>query len=950
MSKDLSGLLSPKSIAVIGASRSPEKVGAIVLRNIISSKFPGKVYPINPNTQTINDLPCFKDIESLPEIVDLAIIALPVELVSNTLEQIAAKGIKNVVVFSAGYKEAGPDGEKLEQQLIDISAKHNINLLGPNCLGFVSNTTPVNVTFGQSADLPGNLRFISQSGAIAAGMFDWCQSVGLGFSQFITLGNKAVLNENDFLSYFSANNQSPSDQSGLSSVQPIGLYLESISNGQEFLRLTRGITHINPVFIIKPGKTPAAAKAMQSHTGAIAGADDILDAALSQAGVLRCNTLEDFFDVSRSFAWENAPSGPRLAIISNAGGPAVISADAVITSGLTLAEFDPETKAKLHSILPRSASIMNPVDVLGDALADRYAAAAEVILQTNQADALLFILTPQVMTQISQTAQAIGQLSQKYGKPIFCSFIGGQLVHEGEQILNQNRIPSFRFPERAISAISAMWQWRQIQQKPDEPASIQTNPTTTNSERIKEIVTQALKNNHRTLDNLEANEAVSLLEIPTPPTAAPANLDDAKTFATQVGWPVVLKISSPGLLHKAHSGGVVTDIWNDNQLEIAWDKLNHKITELPESAKENVRFQIQKDVENGVEVIVGIKHDPTFGPVLLFGAGGQLAELVADKNLKILPVNKDQARELVEKSKIFKLLQSHPGEPPYALDKLYDLIVKLTQVIPLIPEATDVEINPVIITHNDVWAVDCKVLLAGGSAHPVTAPKFHTATLTQNTVLASKFHYLQFTSDDPLSYKAGQYISIKVAVNRINSYSIAGHLDDHNFFLLVDTSPGGPGSKFFENLKPGDKIAYLGPFGIFTLKPNDGSSRILFLGTGSGCSPLRSILEAALKNTPAPPPMDFYFGLRYSGDVFWQDYFQKLAAEYPQFRFNLVLSKPDETWHGQAGHITDLLSQQIDDAGNCSAYLCGNQKMIDQATEILIAKNCPKERIYTEKF
>jgi len=951
MKKDLSGLLQPKTIAVVGASRSPEKVGAIVLKNILESKFPGKVYPINPQAEAIYDLPCLKSISDLPAGVDLAIIALPAAVINETLIQIGEKGIKNAVVFSAGFKETGEEGSKLETELINTAGKYGINVIGPNCLGFVNNFCPLNATFGQPNNSIGNLRFISQSGAIATGMFDWFTSVGLGFSHFITLGNKAVLNENDFLEYFLNSPADPNmDTTGLSSVRPIGMYLESISDGQEFLRLTGELTKSDPVFVIKPGKSLAAAKAMQSHTGAIAGEDYILDAALDQAGVLRCQTLEDFFDLSRAFAFENAPTGPRLAVISNAGGPAVISADAVETSGLKLAEIDPETKNKLLQVLPRSASIRNPVDVLGDALADRYAQAAEIILQTNQADALLVLLTPQMMTQVAKTAEIISDLSKKYAKPIFCSFIGGQLVSEGEQILNQSKIPSFRFPERAIAAIGAMWKWRQ-RQSLELPEVTEPQLTgTEQGDKIKQIITQAVANNHRTLDNLEADEVMKLLGIPTPPTAAAATVEEAKNVANSIGWPVVLKLSSPGLLHKANVGGVITDIWNEEQLEIAHAKLTSKITELPPDTAKNIRFQVQKDVPEGVEVIVGLKHDPTFGPVLLVGAGGSLAELVADRNLKILPITRQQAVSLVSQSKVFRLMKSQPGEPGYALEKLYDLIIRLTQTVALIPEVTDIEINPVIVTHNDVWAVDSKIILTGGTAAAAAVQKFHAATIVSNTVLSTKFHYVEILSDEPLLYQPGQYVSIKVAPNRINSYSVAGHADERRFFLLIDTNPGGPGSKFFENLKSGDRIAYLGPFGIFTFKPDDGAKRIVFLGTGSGCSPLRTILEAALKNLSPETQIDFYLGLRHTDDVFWKEYFEKLTGEYKNFRFHLVLSQPDEKWQGETGHITEMLGRDIVNADNCSAYLCGNPKMIEESTKILTTLNCPKERIYTEKF
>lgn len=951
MSRDLKTLFSPKSVAIIGASRSPEKVGAIVLKNIISSGFIGKVYPVNPNAQVINELQCYPDVNSLPEVADLAIIALPAAKVSEILNQLGEKGIKNVIIFSAGFKEIGEEGEKLEKELAEIAVKYDLNILGPNCLGFVNNLMHLNATFGQTANMAGNLRFISQSGAIAASLFDWCQSEDLGFSYFVTLGNKTVIDENDILKYFQSDTQNPAtNDAGLSKVNPIGLYLESISKGSEFLQLTSKISQKDPIFIIKPGKTKAAAKAMQSHTGAIAGEDDILDAALKQAGVLRCQTLEDFFDLSRAFAWEDAPNGPKIAIISNAGGPAVISADSVIECGLELSDFSEEIRNKLLQVLPRSASIINPVDVLGDALAERYAEAAEIILQANQTDSLLIILTPQIMTQVDKTAEMISNLSQKYSKPIFCSFIGGQLVNEGKKILNKNKIPSFRFPESAISAIGAMWQWRQRQLNPAPVPFTEAESVSPNSGRMKAIVAEAVKNNSSSLDNLQANEIVSLLGLPTPATTASSKLEEAQKFALENGWPIVLKFSSPSLLHKASLGGVVTDIWDEDQLELAWDKLSHRITELPPSTRENMHIQVQKDVTNGIEVIVGLKRDPIFGPVLLFGAGGQLAELIADKNLKILPIDLNQTRELVSQSKVYKLLQANPGEPPYALDKLYNLIVKLTQLIHLIPEAIEIEINPVIVTQNDVWAVDTKIILEGAVAKPLSVPKFHIATLVNSTILSSKFHYFEFETEDPFIYKPGQYISVKVAPNRINSYSIAASEGEHKFYLLVDTTPGGIGSKFFENLKSNDKIAYIGPFGTFTFKSDDEAKRLLFLGTGSGCSPLRSILEDALKKSNTKVPVDFYFGLRYTSDVFWQDYFQKLSQDYPNFHFTLSLSRADETWHGQVGHVTQLLKDKISDASDCSAYLCGSPAMISEATDILLSLNCPKKRIYTEKF
>jgi NAD(P)H-flavin reductase len=412
---------------------------------------------------------------------------------------------------------------------------------------------------------------------------------------------------------------------------------------------------------------------------------------------------------------------------------------------------------------------------------------------------------------------------------------------------------------------------------------------------------------------------------------------------------VVLKLSSPGLLHKKAIGGVVTDIWNAEALEHALIDLQHRIIHLEPDMQKNISIQVQKEIINGVEVIVGIKYDPTFGPVLLFGAGGTMTEIIADKNIHLFPITTPQIKQLVEKSKIFSLLKGNPGEPPFALEKLYNLIARLAELVKNAPEIGEIEINPVIITVNDVWAIDTKVILKYGQAKPTFIPQFHTAAIVEHKILASNYHSYVVETEYPFIYHPGQFISVKVADRRINAYSIAGSDEPNRFNLLVDTTPGGPGSKFFENLKIGDKITYLGPSGVFTLKPDDGSKHLLFLGTGSGCSPLRSILEAALRNN-SQTPMTLYFGLRHVSDIFWQDYFKTLEQKHPNFKFKLVLSAPDESWHGPIGHITEIVVSDHSDARDVSAYLCGNKMMIEQASEVLLTHGCPKERIYSEKF
>lgn len=945
--RDLSALFNPKSVSVIGASSDPKKVGAIILNNIITSKFKGTIYPVNPNFENIQNLKCFKSVGDIPDVPDLAIIVVPALITLEVLKEVGEKGIENVVCLAAGFKESGEEGKKLEEQLLEIANKYEINLIGPNCLGFVNNLCPINATFGELVDIPGNLRFISQSGAIATGIFDWCKSINLGFSEFITLGNKTVVNENDVLQYFLDHPNSQNKIEGLSQFSPIGLYLESISDGVKFLDITKKISQKNPIFIIKPGKTKAAVSAMQSHTGAIAGEDAVFNEAITEAGVLRCQTLEDFFDLAKAFSLENVPNGSKIAIISNAGGPAVISADAVVENGLELVEFDAQTKTQLEEALPRSASVKNPVDVLGDALADRYKQASEIILKDGQVDSLMIILTPQVMTQIRETAEHLGELSKQYQKPIFCAFLGGNLVAEGEKILNELKIPVFRFPERAIFAIGAMWKWKknQIQDKQTVQPEINLDFT-----KAKEILENAKNLKQQTLDNFQANDIFSSIGINTPPTLKIKSFEEAKNFISQNGYPVVLKLSSPGLLHKKDIGGVITGINNDSDLENALDKIERKISHNDENIQKQIDIQIQKQVLNGVEVILGIKRDPNFGPVLLFGAGGTLAELLGDRNLHLLPMDIYSAKNIVENSKIFPLLSGFRGEAPLALDKLYEVILKLGKLVEECIEISEIEINPLMLTLNDDWAVDCKVILTSGESKIINLPKFKIAKVLEQQILSSTYHLIEFASDEPLQFLPGQYITIKVANNKINCYSIATHIGDKDFSLLIDTSPSGIGSDFFVNLKVGDKISYMGPYGKFILNLDDGVKKLLFLGTGSGVAPLRCQIESALKEKNCKLPMTLYLGLLTNKDLFWQDVFQKLAENYSNFNFKIVIHDPQWGYKGFTGFITELLNHDLLDGKDVSAYLCGNKNMIQDATKILMEKGCPKERIYTEKY
>lgn len=689
MKRDLKQLFNPQSIAVIGASITPDKVGAIVFRNIIVSGFKGRLYPVNPKSEFLGKIKCYPTVDQLPEVVDLAVIAIPAAVAMGVLEEIGIKGIKNVVIFSAGFKEIGEDGKLLENELIKICQKYEINLIGPNCLGFANNTLPVNITFSKPVTKSGQLRFISQSGALASSLFDWFETIDLGFSDFVTLGNKAVLNENDILEYWLESEESDV-------LRPIGIYLESISNGQALVQLAKRISKHDPIILLKPGRSEAGAVAMKSHTGSIAGEDKVMETAAKEAGIIRCDELEDFFDLSRAFAWTKAPNGPRIAIISNAGGPAVLTTDAITKEGLELAKFDTETTKKLAECLPRTASFLNPVDILGDALADRFKQATEIVLQEDTVDAVLVILTPQLMTQIKQTAEMIGSLTKQFDKALFCSFVGGGYTAEGENILNKFKIPTFRFPERAVKTLAEMYRWQKWK-----------------SEMLKHPPTEKEKNekNYEGIDWQNPETLMKAGSINIPESKQIKSVDEAKIFAEGNGWPVVMKVASPQILHKTEVGGVISDIDSEEKLVTAWEKLQIIIDKLKPTVEGEIGVQIQQEIRGGVEVIVGIKRDATFGPVLQIGAGGKLAELIMDRNLHLLPITKAETVELITQSKVYKLLNGFRGGAVYNLDELVDLIQKLSDLVATFPQITDIEINPVLVTPNKVWALDPKVII-----------------------------------------------------------------------------------------------------------------------------------------------------------------------------------------------------------------------------------------------
>jgi len=675
-------LFNPESIVILGVSKDPKKVGHITLRNILTAGYKGNVTPVNPSGGEILGLQVTKNTDLIKDIPDLCIISLPVTIALSEIEKAGKKGWKNFVLFTAGFKESGVEGAKQEDLLKSLINKYKLNVLGPNCFGFLNTNLGLNATFGQNVTIPGNMNFVSQSGAIAASIFDWGLYHGIGFSDFITLGNKTSLDENDVLEYWA----DVFEKTGV--YKPIGMYLESINDGRRFLSVISRLTPYTPVFIIKPGKSDLAKKAMKSHTGSLAGSDTVLDAALKQYGVIRCDSLSEMFDLIMLLSWSKIPSSPSGAIISNAGGPAVISSDLVSEHGLTLVDFDDTTRGLLLKHLPPSASVIDPVDVLGDALADRYAQSFDIILKNKDVSYLIVILTPQVMTQIEETALAISLARSKTKTPIYATFIGGKEVLKGNKVLTNKKIPHFSFPDNIIKSLSKLlwWQKKRIAIVPIALSKLFISSG--NRKILKYNETEALIERYHlnSPKYIEIKEEKMLLEV-----------------QESLGYPCVLKISDDTILHKTEHRGVITDINDKTELHNKFRDLRNLF---PTST-----IIAQEQITSGVEIIIGVKRDPNFGHVLMFGAGGVLTELISDVNLLILPIGKDDYFDYISSSRVFKLLSGYRNLEKVNLNSLERLIKGVCKMVAEIPEIAEFEINPVIGNSKKAYSVDIKCIL-----------------------------------------------------------------------------------------------------------------------------------------------------------------------------------------------------------------------------------------------
>jgi acetyltransferase len=723
--RPLDALFAPKSVAVIGATERTGSVGRIVLWNLLTSSFGGTVYPVNPNRHSVLGIKAYPTIADVPEPVDLAIIATPASTVPSVIGECVDADVKGAIVLSAGFKEVGAAGIELEHQICRQLQRGKLRLIGPNCLGVMNPVSGLNATFANAMARQGNVGFISQSGALCSAILDWSFRENVGFSAFISSGSMLDVNWGDLIYYLG---DDPNTHS-------IVIYMESIGDARSFLSAAREVALTKPIIVLKAGRTEAAAQAATSHTGALAGSDAVLDAAFRRSGVLRVDRISELFDMAEVLAKQPRPKGPRLTIITNAGGPGVLATDALLRNGGELAQLSDETMAALNQQLPSCWSHHNPIDILGDANPERYEQAIQIAAQDPNSDGLLVILTPQAMTDPTQTAEHLQRWvencrTHQPAKPILASWMGDSSVNAGEFLLNQTKIPTYRFPDTAARVFSYLWRFsynlRGIYETPVLPSD--TEVGIPNRSQVAAIVTAARQANRTILTETESKQILAAYGIPVVQTSVASSEDEAVDRAEAIGYPVVLKLFSKTITHKTDVGGVQLNLVNADAVRRAYQAIHASVSErIGEEHFLGVTVQPMVKV-NGYELIIGSSLDPQFGPVLLFGAGGQLVEVFRDQAIALPPLNSTLARRLMEQTHIYKALQGVRGKPPVDLDALEQILVRFSQLVVEQRWIKEIDINPLLASptganHSPLMALDARIVLHDTAIREDQLPK-----------------------------------------------------------------------------------------------------------------------------------------------------------------------------------------------------------------------------------
>ena len=681
---NLDAFFTPKSVAVIGASTNPEKLGYAVLDNLVNGGFLNKkrkVYPINPKADSILDLPAYPSVMDVPGPIDLAVIVIPYQYVPEVLQTCGEKKIPAVIVISAGFREAGMEGLERENELIELATQYNIRLIGPNCLGVIDTVTPLNASFSVGLPPGGPMDFMSQSGALGTAILDWAQAGRLGLNKFVSLGNKADVCETDLLRTWAEDPNS----------KVILAYIEGLPDGQEFIEVARQVSKHKPIIVLKSGTTQAGSRAVSSHTGSLAGSEQAYTAAFRQAGVLRATSLQELFDNALAFGYLPPLNGDRIAIVTNAGGPGILATDALERAGLELARFEPECIHQLEKFLPDAASAANPVDVLGDARADRYRFALEQVTKDPNVDGVLVILTPQAMTEISETANVVVDIANKVDVPIMGCFMGEARIEEGAEILEEHKLPNFIFPERAAQVFKSMSTYRSYKAEP-LPAF---ETFEVDRDRVRATIDKTLGEGRVAIGDAEARSILEAYQLRIPPSNVARTADEAVEIASEMGYPVVLKVASPDILHKTDVGGVKVGLREATDVRDAFDLITYRAQRyLPEARLWGCL--VQKMMPKGLEILIGMNRDPQFGPLVTFGLGGIYVEIIKDVAFRVAPFSRAEAQTMLKEIRTHALLDGVRGQPPVDKEAIIDALLRIGQLVQDFPEIAELDINPFI--------------------------------------------------------------------------------------------------------------------------------------------------------------------------------------------------------------------------------------------------------------
>lgn len=695
MTSSLRPFFTPSGVAVIGASSNPRKLSNGILRNLKAGAYGGGIYPVNPGSEFILDLPCYPDISKVPDPVDLAVIVVPVQMTLETIDACGKRGIKAAIIITGGFKEVGSEGAAIEQKVLSTSRSYGMRLIGPNCVGLMNLHTGLNTTFINGTPDVGGIGFLSQSGAICGGVVDFVRGKKVGFSHFISMGNEADVTETDIMEYLAADPK----------TTVIAAYVEQIRDGARFLQVAREVSQQKPIVLIKAGRSDAGARAVSSHTGSLAGTYSAYQAAFKQAGVIEVNNFAELFDLATAFDFQPLARGNRAVIMTNAGGPAALASDSLSFHGITLTDLSEETRSILRAHLNPSAQVANPVDMLGAAEPVDYGLAVKTTLADPNIDAVIPLLVPQALVSPAGVAQAIVDASQGADKPVLACIMGDNSVDEARLILQGNRIPMFSYPETMGTVLQAMLTYRKWKQE-YSPVMM---PESVNMK--KKSADLMCANPAKVWGEAETRPLLEAYGIPLAAGRSARSAADAARAADETGYPVVMKIISPQLLHKSDAGGIRLNLHTAQEVESAFDEMMAAI----HAARPDADLQgvlVEKMAPRGQEVIVGMRRDPGFGPLMMFGLGGIYVELFKDVAFRVAPLSEKDARGMIEETRAYKLLTGFRGQPRADVDAVVKIILQLSRIALDFPEIEEMEINPLLVLEEGRGAValDCRMI------------------------------------------------------------------------------------------------------------------------------------------------------------------------------------------------------------------------------------------------